>query len=52
MDLFLRGEIPFPGIPRIVKTALDQMTLIEEPTLQELMEADRWAREEALSCRC
>jgi 1-deoxy-D-xylulose-5-phosphate reductoisomerase len=41
---FLRGEIRFPGILRAVESALDHYQGSGD-SLEEIMEADRWARD-------
>jgi 1-deoxy-D-xylulose-5-phosphate reductoisomerase len=41
---FLRGEISFPGIVRAVESALDEYKGAGS-SLEEVMEADRWARD-------
>jgi len=42
---FLRGRIKFLQIPELIQAALDHHTGIENPGLEELKEACRWARE-------
>ena len=44
---FLDRDISFPDIPRICAQVLGSMKQIEEPTLDQLLAADLWAREEA-----
>ncbi|WP_166237905.1 1-deoxy-D-xylulose-5-phosphate reductoisomerase [Paenibacillus turpanensis] len=44
---FMRGEIPFLQIESIVEDALSSHERIENPSLQEIMEADCWARKKA-----
>ena len=44
VSAFLAGEIPFSGIVRAVERALDAF-LGGGDTLQDILEADRWARE-------
>jgi 1-deoxy-D-xylulose-5-phosphate reductoisomerase len=48
---FLRGEISFPAIAETVGAVLDATPIIEHPTLDDIIAADRAAREEALECR-
>ncbi len=43
---FLKGEIGFLDIFRIVSTVIEKHNPLEGKTLEELLEADRWAREE------
>ena len=44
---FLRGETGFNGIHRAVETALDRATVKYRPSLADILEADRLARETA-----
>jgi 1-deoxy-D-xylulose-5-phosphate reductoisomerase len=41
---FLAGECPFPVIEELVERALSAHEVVHNPTLEEIMEADRWAR--------
>lgn len=41
---FLRGEIGFYDIPRLVQTAMDATPFVPDPTLEQILEADRIAR--------
>ena len=45
--VFLRGETGFNGIHRAVETALDRATVKYRPSLADILEADRLARETA-----
>ena len=44
VDSFCAGRINFPGITRTVSETMGAHALIEHPTLDEILEADRWAR--------
>lgn len=44
---FLQGQIPFTAIPQIIEGALAAHTLASATTLDEVLAADRWARERA-----
>ena len=44
---FLRGEIGFYDIPRLVRRALDTVPFVQTPDLQEILAADRAARDAA-----
>ncbi|MDD6024083.1 MAG: 1-deoxy-D-xylulose-5-phosphate reductoisomerase [Oscillospiraceae bacterium] len=44
VDLFLRDQIGFNDIPRRVRRAMDTVPLVESPTLEDILEADRQAR--------
>ena len=43
--LFLEDKIGFLDIPRLVERALERVSLVDEPTLEDIFEADRAARE-------
>jgi 1-deoxy-D-xylulose-5-phosphate reductoisomerase len=44
---FLRGEITFLAIERIVEQVCSLHKSIANPSLEEIMEADQWARKQA-----
>ena len=44
VSLFLNNVIKFPEIPELIDTALQQHTVVHKPTLDDYLEADRWAR--------
>ena len=44
VDRFLKGGIGFLDIPRVVESVLEAHSPISSPDLEEVMEADRWAR--------
>ena len=50
VELFRKGAICFRDIARRTEQALDRHDYIESPTLRQLLEADRWAREEVTRC--
>lgn len=47
VELFLSGKLRFPDIPRLVEYMLDEHKSIEDPTIDNILGADLWAREEA-----
>lgn len=47
VDAFMHGKLTFLGIPRLVETVLAQHNPQPVRDLQAVLEADRWAREEA-----
>jgi len=49
VDLFLKGKIPFTDIPILIRKVLEKHEMIEMPTLEDIMEADKWGRKETLS---
>lgn len=44
---FLKGRIGFMKIPDVIEKALIRHKYIESPTLDEIFESDRWARQES-----
>lgn len=44
---FLAEEIPFLAIPEIIRDALDAHIARSAPSLEQILEADKWARERA-----
>lgn len=45
VDSFLKGQLPFTGIPLVVGGVMEKHNQVSGPDLDEIMEADRWARE-------
>jgi 1-deoxy-D-xylulose-5-phosphate reductoisomerase len=45
VELFLNNRIGFTDIARIVKDTLDQHRSVNQPSLEEILSADNWARE-------
>ena len=46
--MFLRDEIGFYDIYRLVKRAVDTVPFIKNPTLEQILEADRLARQSVI----
>ncbi|MBN1419918.1 MAG: 1-deoxy-D-xylulose-5-phosphate reductoisomerase [Planctomycetes bacterium] len=44
VETFLAGRTPFPRIWEVVASALDAHRPVPDPTLRDILEADRWAR--------
>ena len=44
VDMYLRGEIGFYDIYRLVRDAVQEVPFVQNPTLEEILEADRLAR--------
>jgi|FaiFalDrversion2_1042247.scaffolds.fasta_scaffold00252_6 1-deoxy-D-xylulose-5-phosphate reductoisomerase len=44
VERFLRREMAFVEIPKAVRLALDLHDPVPDPSLEEILEADRWAR--------
>jgi 1-deoxy-D-xylulose-5-phosphate reductoisomerase len=50
--LFLEEKIRFLDIPRVIETVCDRFVSqnTTTPTLEDILEADRWARQEVINC--
>jgi 1-deoxy-D-xylulose-5-phosphate reductoisomerase len=46
VELFLSGHVKFTDIAKLVEPALKKHKAISHPTLEEILAADEWAREE------
>jgi len=44
IDLFLRKKINFPAIPQLVERTLERHNVINNPSLEDIIAADAWAR--------
>ena len=44
---FLEGTISFPGIPRVLERVMARHRVKQSPSLADILDADRWSREEA-----
>lgn len=44
---FLDKRIPFLKIPDIIDKVMDRHSVVDNPSLEDILEADKWAREEA-----
>jgi len=47
VEAFLGKRISFLKIPEVIRGTMEQHTVITDPTLQDILQADRWAREQA-----
>ena len=47
VSAFLGEQIPFLRIPRIIERVMARHRVKSHPSLEDILEADRWAREEA-----
>jgi 1-deoxy-D-xylulose-5-phosphate reductoisomerase len=47
VEAFVGGKIGFPAISDTVRRVMDSHSLVEHPTLPQILEADAWARKEA-----
>ncbi len=48
--VFLEGDIPFTDIIPLVEKTLNEHEPIPEPTIEQILAADRWARDEVKKC--
>src|SRR5262245_19878296 len=48
VDAFCERRIAFEDIPRVVGRTMERHTVIANPTLEQILEADRWARQAAV----
>jgi len=49
VEAFLEGRIPFTRIIELVERTLSRHRLVKDPTVEQILEADVWARQETLS---
>jgi 1-deoxy-D-xylulose-5-phosphate reductoisomerase len=47
VDAYVNRRITFPQITEIVRQTMDRHKAVEHPTLEQILEADAWARCEA-----
>jgi 1-deoxy-D-xylulose-5-phosphate reductoisomerase len=47
VEAFLAGGLTFPGIWRCIEQVLGRHQTLAAPSLEAIVEADRWARQEA-----
>ncbi|MCK4244283.1 MAG: 1-deoxy-D-xylulose-5-phosphate reductoisomerase [Candidatus Omnitrophica bacterium] len=47
VDAFLKKKIKFGKIPEIIKRTMDLHQVVKDPTLEDILVADRWAKEKA-----
>ena len=47
VDTFMRGAIAFTDIAKVVDGVLSKHAGVADPSLDDVLEADRWAREAA-----
>jgi len=49
VEAFVDRKISFPQIPEIVRRAMERHQVVSHPTLEQLLAADAWARQEVAS---
>jgi 1-deoxy-D-xylulose-5-phosphate reductoisomerase len=47
VQAFLKLRISFVTIPEVIRKTMERHTVVKDPTLDDILEADRWAREQA-----
>jgi len=47
VEAFIEGKIGYSDITRLIRKVMDRHRVYEEPTIDDILAADRWAREEA-----
>lgn len=47
VQAFLKQRISFVTIPEVIRKTMERHTVVKDPTLDDILEADRWAREQA-----
>ena len=52
VERFLKGDLSFLDIPVLVERALERVPVVSDPGLEDILEADRAAREAAVGAPC
>jgi 1-deoxy-D-xylulose-5-phosphate reductoisomerase len=47
VNAFVEGRIGFPAISETVARVMDRHAVVARPRLEQILEADAWARQEA-----
>ena len=47
VDMCVNGMVGFDDIPKIVASTMKKHKLIKKPRLSQILEAEKWAREDA-----
>jgi len=47
VDRFVAREISFVKVFEIVRQVMDRHAVVDKPTLEDVLQADAWARQEA-----
>ncbi|HSU56616.1 MAG TPA: 1-deoxy-D-xylulose-5-phosphate reductoisomerase [Candidatus Dormibacteraeota bacterium] len=48
VDAFVNGRLGFADIPHVVRRTMEKHAVVEHATLPQILEADAWARKEAI----
>ncbi len=46
VEKFINGKIKFTNIPKIIEKVLSLHDIVNEPSLEEIIQADKWARQQ------
>jgi len=47
VQAFLKQRVPFVKIPEVIRKTMESHTVIPDPAFDDIIESDRWAREQA-----
>ncbi|OEU67133.1 MAG: 1-deoxy-D-xylulose-5-phosphate reductoisomerase [Desulfobacterales bacterium PC51MH44] len=47
VQAFLKQRISFVTIPEVIRKTMERHTVVKDPTLADILETDRWAREQS-----
>jgi 1-deoxy-D-xylulose-5-phosphate reductoisomerase len=47
VQAFLKQHVPFVTIPEVIEKTMESHTVVTDPALDDILESDRWAREQA-----
>ena len=47
VQAFLKQHVPFVTIPEVIEKIMESHTVVTDPALDDILESDRWAREQA-----
>jgi 1-deoxy-D-xylulose-5-phosphate reductoisomerase len=50
VEKFIAGKVSFMGIPAMVEKVMGRHAVKDEPSLEQILDADNWARETAALC--
>ncbi|MEK9149523.1 MAG: 1-deoxy-D-xylulose-5-phosphate reductoisomerase, partial [Candidatus Desantisbacteria bacterium] len=49
VEAFLSEKIPFMGIPKLIEEVLSAHSIVDNPNIEDILKADKWARQKAKS---
>lgn len=50
--IYLEGAIPFSKIPKVIEKTCERHRKVKDPTLEEILKVEEWAKEEVRSLCC